>query len=255
MRSSGPSSSGGPTTCAPEPAATTDRRCHGSPPPIRRRSTEAQRRVYEATRAGRRGTVPANVLAWLPSPELAQRAQHLGAFLRYDTSLGPRLTELAILVVARRWSSGYEWAHPRRRSRQGRCGPSVDCRRSAPAGGPTLAGRRRAGRRSTSRRSWSRTAALADATFARAEAALGRQGAGRAGRRGGLLHDGGDDAERVRGRRRPTGAPRLPRRVRREPSARLPQRRLHPGDRHLDLAELAPAPARPRRWSAPSASG
>ena len=54
-------------------------------PPIPQRSTDAQRRVYDATRAGRRGTVPANVLAWLPSPELAQRAQHLGAFLRYDT--------------------------------------------------------------------------------------------------------------------------------------------------------------------------
>ena len=54
--------------------------------------------------------MPANVLAWLPSPELAQRAQHLGVFLRYDTSLGPRLTELAILVVARHWSSAYEWA-------------------------------------------------------------------------------------------------------------------------------------------------
>lgn len=54
--------------------------------------------------------MPANVQVWLPSPELADRAQHLGAFLRYDTSLGPRLSELAILVVARRWSSAYEWA-------------------------------------------------------------------------------------------------------------------------------------------------
>ena len=72
--------------------------------------TEAQRRVYDATRAGRRGTVPANVLAWLPSPELANRAQRLGAFLRYETSLAPRLSEVAILVVARRWSSAYEWA-------------------------------------------------------------------------------------------------------------------------------------------------
>ena len=71
---------------------------------------DAQRRVYDATRAGKRGTVPANVLAWLPSPELADRAQHLGAFLRYDTSLDARQTELAILVVARHWSSQYEWA-------------------------------------------------------------------------------------------------------------------------------------------------
>jgi len=72
--------------------------------------TVGQRRVHDATRAGPRGTVPANVQAWLPSPELADRAQRLGAFLRYDTGLGARLSELAILLVARRWSADYEWA-------------------------------------------------------------------------------------------------------------------------------------------------
>lgn len=72
--------------------------------------TEAQQRVVEEVRSGRRGTVPANVVAWLPSPELARRAAHLGEFVRYETSLPPRLTELAILVVARRWSCAYEWA-------------------------------------------------------------------------------------------------------------------------------------------------
>ena len=72
--------------------------------------TDAQRRVVEDVRAGRRGTVPANVVAWLPSPELARRAAALGEFVRYETSLGPRLSELAILVVARYWSCAYEWA-------------------------------------------------------------------------------------------------------------------------------------------------
>lgn len=72
--------------------------------------TEAQQRVVEDVRSGRRGTVPANVVAWLPSPELARRAAHLGEFVRYETSLPARLTELAILVVARRWSCVYEWA-------------------------------------------------------------------------------------------------------------------------------------------------
>lgn len=72
--------------------------------------TDAQRRVMDEVRAGRRGTVPANVLAWLPSPELAKRAAALGEFVRYETSLGARLSELAILVVARHWSCDYEWA-------------------------------------------------------------------------------------------------------------------------------------------------
>jgi 4-carboxymuconolactone decarboxylase len=69
-----------------------------------------QRAVYAQTVAGRRGSVPANVMVWLRSPDLAARAQKLGELLRYDTSLKPRLSELAILVVARRWRTQYEWA-------------------------------------------------------------------------------------------------------------------------------------------------
>lgn len=72
--------------------------------------TDAQRQVAAEVKGGRRGTVPANVVAWLPSPELARRAAALGEFVRYGTSLGPRRSELAILVVARRWSCAYEWA-------------------------------------------------------------------------------------------------------------------------------------------------
>ena len=74
------------------------------------RLTEAQRVVVDEVRRGRRGTVPANVVAWLPSPELARRAAALGEFVRYETGLPPRWSELAILVVARHWSCGYEWA-------------------------------------------------------------------------------------------------------------------------------------------------
>ena len=56
----------------------------------------AARDVYDATAAGRRGSVPANVMVWLRSPELASRAQRLGEFLRYETTLGPRHSELAV---------------------------------------------------------------------------------------------------------------------------------------------------------------
>lgn len=71
--------------------------------------TEAQRRVAANATAGKRGRVPAPLRAWLHSPEMGDRAQHLGEFLRYDTSLGPYLAELAILVTARFWTSHYEW--------------------------------------------------------------------------------------------------------------------------------------------------
>ena len=68
-----------------------------------------QRRVVEAATSGKRGRVPAPMRAWLHSPVLADRAQSLGEFLRYDTSLGPAQSELAILVTARFWTSQYEW--------------------------------------------------------------------------------------------------------------------------------------------------
>ncbi|HQZ39693.1 MAG TPA: carboxymuconolactone decarboxylase family protein [Vicinamibacterales bacterium] len=68
-----------------------------------------QRAVWARTLAGRRGVVPANVRVWLLSPDLASRAQALGEFLRYNTTLHVRQAELAILVVARRWSAQYEW--------------------------------------------------------------------------------------------------------------------------------------------------
>ena len=74
----------------------------------------AQKRVTANVTAGKRGRVPAPLRAWLHSPEMGDRAQHLGEFLRYDTSLGPYLSELAILVTARFWTSHYEWyAHKR----------------------------------------------------------------------------------------------------------------------------------------------
>ncbi|UFZ04635.1 carboxymuconolactone decarboxylase family protein [Bradyrhizobium ontarionense] len=75
---------------------------------------DAQRAVAEEAIAGKRGRVPAPLRAWLHSPELGRRAQKLGEFVRYDTSLPPALSELAILVTARHWTSHVEWyAHKR----------------------------------------------------------------------------------------------------------------------------------------------
>ncbi len=71
--------------------------------------SDDQRKVYDAIAGGPRGGVRGPFLALLHSPDLADRVQHLGAFLRYDTSLGPRLSELAILVTARHWTCQYEW--------------------------------------------------------------------------------------------------------------------------------------------------
>jgi 4-carboxymuconolactone decarboxylase len=47
----------------------------------------------------------------LRSPELMRRLQRLGEYLRYDNVLGPRLTELAILLTARAWTQQLEWGY------------------------------------------------------------------------------------------------------------------------------------------------
>lgn len=68
-----------------------------------------QRRVYENIIDGPRGRLVGPLRAALHSPELADRWQRLGEFLRYRTSLPLRVAELAILVCARRWNSHLEW--------------------------------------------------------------------------------------------------------------------------------------------------
>lgn len=71
--------------------------------------TPEQRAAHDEAASGIRGHAPAPMAAWIRNPELARRAQLMGGLLRYQTSLAPRLSELAILVVARHWTSHYEW--------------------------------------------------------------------------------------------------------------------------------------------------
>jgi 4-carboxymuconolactone decarboxylase len=82
--------------------------------PLDSDQTDEQRRVCEEVVAGRRGKVPAPMIAWLRNPELARRGQRLGELLRFETVLPPHLTELSILICARHWTSHHEWtAHKR----------------------------------------------------------------------------------------------------------------------------------------------
>lgn len=71
--------------------------------------SEAQRKVYEEIASGPRGGVRGPFNALLRSPELADRAQKLGEWVRFKSSLPERLKEFAILVTARHWSAQYEW--------------------------------------------------------------------------------------------------------------------------------------------------
>jgi 4-carboxymuconolactone decarboxylase len=68
-----------------------------------------QRAVYDEIVGGRRARLVGPLRAALHNPALADRWQKLGTLLRFGTSIAPRLSELAILVTARRWNSQLEW--------------------------------------------------------------------------------------------------------------------------------------------------
>ena len=47
--------------------------------------------------------------ALLRSPELMERTQRVGEYLRYKSSIPARLNEFAILITARQWTAQTEW--------------------------------------------------------------------------------------------------------------------------------------------------
>jgi 4-carboxymuconolactone decarboxylase len=69
----------------------------------------AQRAVYDKIVSGPRAGIRGPFLAWLNSPEFADRAQSLGELVRFGTSLSQRLKELGILMIARHWTAQFEW--------------------------------------------------------------------------------------------------------------------------------------------------
>jgi 4-carboxymuconolactone decarboxylase len=73
--------------------------------------TTEQRALIEAISSGPRGQFKMSgpFFCYLHSPTFGELAQKLGAFCRYDTRLGPRLSELAILATAQLWKAHYEW--------------------------------------------------------------------------------------------------------------------------------------------------
>ena len=77
--------------------------------------TAEQKRVADAIQAGPRGAGlrgPFNAL--LRSPELCDLVQRVGAYVRFGSSIPPRLNELAIIMAGRKWTAQYEfYAHRR----------------------------------------------------------------------------------------------------------------------------------------------
>ena len=79
-------------------------------PATREELTEdAQRDVWDKVVSGPRGRVVGPLRAAIHNAELARNWSALGESLRFGTSLGKRLSELAIIVTGRRWSAQVEW--------------------------------------------------------------------------------------------------------------------------------------------------
>jgi 4-carboxymuconolactone decarboxylase len=80
------------------------------PPLADAEMTPAQREAAEAFRSKRGNPVFGPFVPLLRSPELMLRLQAVGGHCRYRSAIGLRLTEFAILMVARRHGQAVEWA-------------------------------------------------------------------------------------------------------------------------------------------------
>jgi 4-carboxymuconolactone decarboxylase len=79
------------------------------PMPPRESWSAEQRAAAETMLAGPRKGIVGPFKPLLHSPILTQRVQHVGEYLRFGTGIDPRLTELAILIVAAHWGQTVEW--------------------------------------------------------------------------------------------------------------------------------------------------
>ena len=71
--------------------------------------TVAQKTAAAQFAEGRGYAVRGPFAAMLRSPEVMLRAKAMGDYLRFKSSIPPRLNELAILITARHWGQNYEW--------------------------------------------------------------------------------------------------------------------------------------------------
>jgi 4-carboxymuconolactone decarboxylase len=79
-------------------------------PPIPPESlTDAQKRAVEEFKSARSADVTGPFVPMLRSPEVMNRARAMGDYLRFRSTLPPRLSEFVILLISRSWTQQYEW--------------------------------------------------------------------------------------------------------------------------------------------------
>ena len=86
--------------------------------------TEAQKEAVAEFRAAR-GEPGGPWAVILRSPELLNRLRGVSDYLRFNSSLPPRLSELVILITAREWTQNYEWAAHHRLALEGGLSPDI----------------------------------------------------------------------------------------------------------------------------------
>jgi 4-carboxymuconolactone decarboxylase len=87
------------------PSAAQDR----MPPIPADKLSEAQKKAAEAFAEGRGYEVRGPFVPLLRSPEVMLRAKGMSDYLRFKSTVPPRLNEMAILITAREWTQQYEW--------------------------------------------------------------------------------------------------------------------------------------------------
>src|SRR5713101_7231078 len=71
--------------------------------------TTAQKNAADELAAGPRGGVKGPFIPLLRSPELMDRLQKVGEYLRFRSSLEQRISEFIMLIVSREWTQHFEW--------------------------------------------------------------------------------------------------------------------------------------------------
>jgi 4-carboxymuconolactone decarboxylase len=144
------------------------------PPIPADKMTDAQRTAVAEFKVARSADISGPFVPLLRSPEVMNRARAMGDYLRYKSTLPPRLSEFVILMTARRWTQQYEWNAHQPLALKGGLNPDIV---------KAIAEGRRPERMAededvlyTLGDELQRNQSVSDATYARAVAKLGEQG-------------------------------------------------------------------------------
>ncbi len=79
------------------------------PPIPEDKYTEAQKKAARQFLETRKMPVFGPFVPLIRSPELMLRVKEMGDYLRFKNSIGQKLAEFTILIMAREWTQDYEW--------------------------------------------------------------------------------------------------------------------------------------------------